>query len=204
MNLKKLRRIYLQEGLVFRRKRRPRRIVGQGAYLPPVNAKKPHDLWAMDFMHDALINGRKIKLLTLVDHYSRYCPGILVRPGFTADELCKVLDHIISVEGKPKAIISDNGTEFTSRQFRAWAERNKIELYYIRPGRPVENGFVESFNGRVRDECLNQNMFTSMEDAGDIVENWRIDYNYERPHSSLGNVTPIEFLERIKLEGKVF
>lgn len=203
MNLKKLRRIYLKEKLVLRRKRRPRRIVGQGAYLPPVVAKKPHDLWAMDFMHDALLNGRRIRLLNVIDHHSRYCPGMIVRAGFSGVELCKALDHIIAVEGKPNAIISDNGTEFTAKEFRAWAESHKIKLYYIRPGRPVENGMIESFNGRVRDECLNQNIFTSLEDAGDIVENWRMYYNTERAHSSLGNLTPIEFLEKAKLENGI-
>lgn len=199
ISLTKFRRIYRQQKLILRRRRKPRRIHGQGQYMPPIAAKKPHDLWAMDFMHDALLNGRRIKLLTIIDHHSRYCPGILVRPGFSALELCSVLDSLIAVEGKPNAIMSDNGTGFTAREFQAWAARNGIRLFYIR-GRPVENGMIESFNSRVRDECLNQNVFASIEDAGDLVEKWRIYYNEDRPHSSLGNLSPIEFMRRSKIE----
>lgn len=200
MSLKRLRRIYAKERLNLRRRRKPRRIHGQGGYLPPVIAKKPLDLWAMDFMYDTTMMGKRMRLLTIIDHHSRYCPGIFVKSGFSALELCKVLDHLIEIEGKPNAIISDNGTEFTAMEFRAWAERNKIKLFYIRPGRPVENGMIESFNGRVRDECLNHIDFTSIEDAGDQLEKWRVHYNEERPHSSLGNLSPTEFMRQSKLE----
>jgi putative transposase len=200
MSLNKFRRIYAQEKLKARRRRNPRRIHGQGGYLPPVQAKKPLDLWAMDFMYETTMTGRRMRLLTIIDHHSRYCPGIFVKSGFSALDLCKVLDHLIEIEGKPNAIISDNGTEFTAHEFKAWAERKGIQLFYIRPGRPVENGMIESFNGRVRDECLNPSDFTSLEDAGDQLEKWRVHYNEERPHSSLGYVSPSEFMKQSKLD----
>lgn len=200
MSLNKFRRIYAKEKLNLRRRKKPRRIHGQGKYLPPVQAKKPLDLWAMDFMYDTTMTGRRMRVLTIIDHHSRYCPGIFVKSGFSALELCKVLGHLIQMEGKPNAIITDNGTEFTANEFRAWAESNKIKLFYIRPGRPVENGMIESFNGRLRDELLDRTDFTSLEDAGDQVEKWRVHYNEERPHSSLGYVSPAEFMRQSKLE----
>ena len=196
MNIKKLRRIYHEEGLILRRKRKPRRIIGQGPKLPLHHVKKPHDLWAMDFMYDTLMDGRRMRVLTIIDHHSRYSPGIVVKKSFRAIDLTKILDHIIEVEGKPNALITHNGTEFTATEFKEWAERKGIKLFYIKPGRPVENGLCESFNGRVRDECLNHSVFINYEDASEIIEEWRIDYNTERPHSALDNLTPLQFMKQ--------
>jgi putative transposase len=196
LNIKKFRRLYKQEKLILRRKRKPRRIIGQGPKLPLHHVKKTHDLWAMDFMHDTLMNGRRLRVLTIIDHHSRYSPGIFIKKSFRASDLCKILDHLFETEGKPNALITDNGTEFTAIEFKEWAKRNKVELFYIRPGRPVENGLCESFNGRVRDEFLNQSVFIDYEDAAEKIEEWRNYYNKERPHSALGYLTPLQFMKQ--------
>ncbi len=202
MNLKRLRRLYRKEALILRRKRKSRRIIGQGNRLPLHRVKKPHDLWAMDFMYDTLFNGRRMRVLTSIDHHSRFSPGIFVRRSFRSPDLCKILSHLFETEGKPNALMTDNGTEFTAKEFKDWAKKNKIELFYIKPGRPVENGICESFNGRVRDEFLNQNAFINYEEASEKIEEWRVEYNTERPHSSLGNLTPNEFMKQCLKELK--
>lgn len=129
MNIKRLRRLYLQERLILRRKRKPRRIIGQGPKLPLHDVKKPHDLWAMDFMYDTLMDGRRMRILTIIDHHSRYSPGIFIKKSFRAADLCKILEHIFEVEGKPNALITDNGTEFTANEFREWAKKNGVQLF---------------------------------------------------------------------------
>lgn len=127
---------------------------------------------------------------------------MFVRGYFGSNELCRALDTLIEFYGKPKAILSDNGPEFTGKTYQGWAESKGIRVLYIRPGRPSENGFIESFNSRVRDECLNRNTFASLEDAGDILEKWRIYYNEKRPHSSLGNLSPAEFMKQLELDDR--
>jgi len=137
-------------------------------------------------------------ILTILDRHTRHCPGIFIRRSFKQRDLRYALEAAIYAHGKPGGILSDNGLEFTHTLFRKWAERQGIDLFYIRPGRPVENAFIESFNERLRDECLNRNIFENFEDAEAGIENWRQFYNDERPHSSLGNLTPKEFMKQFK------
>ena len=147
----------------------------------------------MDFVHDQLIDGRPIRMLTVVDQWSR--ESVLIEPGFSFSgaKVAEVLERIVINSGSPLSITIDHGTEFTSIALEEWAYRRGIKLDFIRPGKPTENSYIESFNGRLRDECLNVNQFLSLEDARAKIEAWRNDYNGSRPHSSLGNLTPREF-----------
>ena len=151
----------------------------------------------MDFVHDALLDGRAFPVLTVVDRWSRWSPILEVAPGIFGRSVTAALDRAIARHGKPRTITVDHGTEFTSRALDDWAQRRGITLDFIRPGKRVENGFVESFNGKLRDECLNANQFLSIEDARSKIEAWRVDYNEFRPHSSLGDRTPADFAREI-------
>ena len=156
----------------------------------------------MDFVADRLSTGRKFRALTIVDAYSRECPGIELETIFTGVRVSQVLDQIAFGRGLPQIITVDNGPEFSSHALEAWAYQRGVKLNFIRPGKPTENGYIESFNGRFRDECLNESWFTTFEEAKTRIEAWRQDYNGFRPHSSLGNLTPHAFLaeRRSKLE----
>ena len=154
----------------------------------------------MDFVMDGLATGRTIRALTVVDSYTRECPAIEVDSCLSSRRVTRVLEWVIEQRGQPEAIRCDNGPEFTSRHFLAWCEDRRIALVHIQPGRPMQNGWVESFNGRFRDECLNANWFTTMADARQKIETWREDYNNERPHSSLGYLSPREFAERLRVD----
>lgn len=196
LNIKRLRRIYKQERLILRRKKTNRRLKFKGDRVPARVLESPNQLWCMDFLFDKTQNGKTLKILTILDQYSRYCPGIFVRSEFKQRDLRYALEVAIHTFGKPAGILSDNGIEFTNPIFRTWAKEHGIDLFYITPGRPVENGMIESFNGRIRDECLNRTTFLNLEDAGIQIENWRIFYNEDRPHSSLENLTPKEFMKQ--------
>ena len=148
----------------------------------------------MDFVHDALADGRVFRCLTVVDDFTRECPVIAVATAMTGGRLAQVLDGVAGLRALPTSIVCDNGAEFTSRALLAWAERRGVRLQFIRPGKPVENAFVESFNGRPRDECLNEHWFLSLADARVLIEDWRRDFNAVRPHSGLAGRTPAEFL----------
>jgi putative transposase len=150
----------------------------------------------MDFMRDALANGRTIKVLAIVDEYTRKCFRIEVDTSINGVRVVRVLNEISQVEGLPEIIIIDNGPEFIGKALDAWAYQRGVKLAFITPGKPVENAYIESFNGRFRDECLNENWFMTLEQAREIVEEWRVDYNTERPHSSLEYMTPEEFIQR--------
>jgi len=154
----------------------------------------------MDFVHDATLDGRAFRVLTVVDQWSRWSPILEVAQSMSGRQVAEALDRAIALHGKPRSITVDHGTEFTSRALDEWAYRNGIALDFIRPGKPVENGFIESFNGKLRDECLNANEFLSIEDARCKIEAWRIDYNLHRPHTSLGQLSPAEFLRRSMTE----
>ena len=147
----------------------------------------------MDFMHDELFNGDQIRLLTLVDNFSRVSPWIEVDRSLSGARVVKVLQRVRLKHGLPKTIRVDHGTEFTSKAFDQWAYINGVEIDFTRPGKPTDNAFIEPFNGRVRQECLNENWFLSLEDACSKVEAWRQEYNNERPHSVLGNQAPARF-----------
>ena len=147
----------------------------------------------MDFMHDELFDGRRIRLLTIVDLFTRESLAIVVRQRFRATDVVMALDQLGQSRRFPKAIRVDNGTEFTSKAMDRWAYERKVTLDFSRPGKPTDNAFIESFNGSVRAECLNENWFLSLEDAREKIESWRVDYNEHRPHSALGNLAPKEF-----------
>ena len=149
--------------------------------------------WAMDFIVDGLATGRMVRILSVVDAYTRECLALEADTSLGSGRVTRVLERLIDERGRPENVRSDNGPEFTSRRMLGWAEDWKVGLVHIQPGRPMQNGHVESFNGRLRDECLNPNWFTSLSDARRKVESWRLDYNLQRPHSSLNYLPPAEF-----------
>ena len=187
-------RLYCLENLQLRMRsrRRKRRSLHRGAAPLPTGR---HQYWAMDFVHDQLANGRAFRVLTVVDKWSR--ESVLLEADFTLSGQC-VADAFdrLGAHPLPKAITVDNGTEFTSKALDEWAYHHGVLLDFIRPGKPTENGMIESFNGRLRDECLNVHTFTSLDDVREKLEAWRVDYNHHRPHGSLGHLTPSEFVER--------
>ena len=190
MNHKKLYRLYREEHLAVRRLRR-KRLLRPAA--PVAQLTRANQEWAMDFVMDGLATGRAVRALTAVDEYTRECLAIEVDSCLSSRRVTRVLEWVIQQRGKPEAVRCDNGPEFTSRHFLAWCEEQQIRLIHIQPGRPMQNGRVESFNGRLRDECLNANWFPTMNEAKRKIEAWREEYNRERPHSSLGYQTPEEF-----------
>lgn len=194
VNHKKVERIYAQEGLALRRRKRRKKFVGPRVPLPVPSGPNQH--LSMDFVHDRLINGRKIRALTIVDNFSRESPALEVDTSIGGRRVVRVLERLVERNGAPDAITIDNGTEFDGKAMDEWAFKWKVRLDFIRPGKPNENAFAESFNGKFRDECLNENLFETLDHARKVIEDWRIDYNEERPHSSLEDMTPKEFLER--------
>jgi putative transposase len=190
VNHKRLYRVYREAGLSVRRRERKRLERGQ-AGMPPLS--RPNQEWSADFVSDALANGRALRALTVLDDFTKESPAIEVDTSLSAQRVTRVLDGVIEERGDPESLRIDNGPEFTSRHFVAWAESRKIRLIYIQPGKPVQNSYIESFNGRFRDECLNANWFENLADARQKIEAWRVDYNQQRPHSSLAYRTPQEF-----------
>ncbi len=152
--------------------------------------------WSLDFVMDTMVSGRRFRILTVVDDFTRECLGLVVDTSLTGPRVVRELDRIGELRGYPRMLVSDNGTEFTSNAILAWQQDRDVEWHYIAPGKPMQNGFVESFNGRLRDECLNEHLFTNLKEARQIIEEWRIDYNTNRPHSSLNGLTPTEFAAR--------
>jgi putative transposase len=195
INHKRVRRLYRLEGLQLRMRvrRRKHAALHRGPAPAPMG---PTERWSMDFVHDALADGRPFRVLTVVDQWSRQSPLLMVGTGMTGQRVGEALDFVLLGGPTPKSITVDHGTEFQSRALEDWAYRRGVQLDFIRPGKPVENAFIESFNGRLRDECLNVNQFTSIEDARAKIEAWRIDYNHHRPHGSLGHRTPVEFAQQ--------
>jgi putative transposase len=194
LNHKRTERIYRQENLSIRSKKRKKTTSELRIQVP--DADRPNQIWAMDFMSDALFNGRTIRLLTLIDECSRESLAIEVDTSINGVRVTNVLNRVAMLRGLPDMIKVDNGPEFISKAMDAWAYQRQIHLQFSRPGKPVDNRFIESFNGRFRDECLNDNWFMSLKDAREIVETWRMDYNSARPHSSLDDLTPAEFFDK--------
>jgi putative transposase len=190
VDVKRVHRLYRHEGLAVRRLKR-KRIVRPVPSAADVMA--PNQEWAMDFVFDSLASGRAIRALTVVDSFTRECPVIEVATGISAPAVTRALDRVIEQRGRPKSLRCDNGPEFTSRHLLGWCEEKGIQLIHTQPGRPMQNGHVESFNGKLRDECLNANWFLNLADARRRIENWRVEYNSERPHSSLDYRTPDEY-----------
>lgn len=190
VNLKRVHRVYREEKLMARRLNR-KRIVGTAPLAGYLTG--PDQEWAIDFVADAIQTGRGIRILTIVDSYTRECPALLVDTSLSGQQVTRLLERVIEQRGRPRALRCDNGPEFTSRHFIGWCEANGITLIHIQPGKPMQNGYVESFNGRFRAECLNANWFLNLKDAREKIECWRQEYNSERPHSSLAYRTPDEF-----------
>jgi putative transposase len=194
INHKRVERIYREEGLSIRIRRRKKMAAALRADIP----KPAHvnHVWSMDFVQDSLGDGRRIKTLTVVDEYTRKCHRIEVDTSINGMRVVRALNEIAVKDGLPEIIMIDNGPEFIGKALDAWAYQRGIKLHYINPGKPVENAYIESFNGKFRDECLNENWFMSFEHARSVIEEWRIDYNSQRPHSSLNYMTPEEFIEK--------
>ena len=197
VNHKAVYRIYCQEGLNLRAKSKRKRI--SQARIPKVDVNAINQRWALDFISDALFNGRRFRALTMMDVYSRECLNIYADNKITGDTVVDILDSISYHRGRPERIRVDNGPEFISKVLDNWSYQNNIKLEFSRPGKPVDNAFIESFNGSLRDECLNTNWFLSIEDARNKLEVWRRDYNEFRPHSSLGNMTPSGFARSLPI-----
>jgi putative transposase len=193
VNHKRTERIYKEEGLALRRKRRRKGTAGTRVIIPA--PERPNQKWSMDFVSDSVVTGRRFRALTIVDDYSRECPAIEVDTSLGGARVVNVLERLAEMRGLPEVITVDNGPEFAGKVLDEWAYRKGVKLSFIRSGKPIENAFAESFNGRLRDECLNDNWFLSIRHAREVIEAWRKDYNSVRPHSSLGGLAPREFME---------
>ena len=191
VNHKKLFRLYCEEKLSVRRRSGRKRAIGTRR--PMIVALQPNERWSLDFVSDQMTDGRRFRILTVGDDCTRENLTLLADTSLSGLRVARELDRLIAIRGKPKMIVSDNGSEFTSNAILEWAERRQIEWHYIAPGKPMQNGYIESFNGRLRDECLNETLFSSMTEARGKLAIWRTDYNTNRPHSQLGWQTPNEF-----------
>ena len=193
VNAKRIYRLYREEELIVRTKQRRKMARRQRATTPGM-AVRPNQRWSMDFVSDKLADGRSFRILTVVDQFTRECVGLEADRSMTGKKVAEVLESAKPERGSlPESITVDNGSEFSSRALEAWAIANDVQLCFIRPGRPVENGFIESFNGRLRDECLNVEWFSSLEDARQKLAKFREHYNQQRPHSALADRTPAAF-----------
>jgi putative transposase len=186
VNHKRVYRVYREAGLLVRRKAR-KRLVREGSVKPVLTAANQE--WALDFVHDGMASGRAMRVLSVIDAHTRECLALEVDASFASRRVTRVLEQIVVERGVPVAIRCDNGPELTSRHFLAWCVERKIDLVHIQPGRPMQNGHVESFNGKLRDECLNVSWFTNLWDA----RRKQKEFNEEKPHSSLGHRTPMQF-----------
>lgn len=191
MNHKKLYRLYREEKLMVRRRGGRKRALGTRTPLRLLNTI--NERWSLDFVADSLSDGRRFRILCIVDDFSRECLATVVDTSLSGIRVVRELEQLIRVRGQPKIIVSDNGTELTSVAVLRWVP-GRVAWHYIEPGKPVQNAFIESFNSRLRDECLNEHAFVNLTEAREIITSWRHDYNFVRPHSSLGRLTPSEFV----------
>jgi len=194
VNAKRVYRLYVEEGLQIRNKR-PKRKVAAKLREGRVAPRKPNEVWAMDFLSDQLFDGTKIRILTIIDAFSKISPAIDVRARYTGADVVRTLERVTAEHGLPASIRVDQGPEFISKDLDLWAFMNGVVLDFSRPGKPTDNAFAEAFNGKVRAECIDQNWFLSLDDARSKCEAYRDDHNTCRPHSSLGNKTPKEFIK---------
>lgn len=192
INRKRVHRLYREEGLCLRAKRPKRRRMAVARQVRPA-ATEPNQRWAMDFMSDALHDGRQLRVLTMVDTCTRECLALEARATFRSEDVAAVLTRVGLERGLPTAINVDNGTEFTARALDHWAYTHQVELDYSRRGKPTDNAFIEAFNSLVRRECLSQHYFSTLEEARHVLETWRQEYNNHRPHGSLRDRTPAEY-----------
>ncbi len=194
-NIKRIRRVYREAGLAVKRRKGRKRAIGTRLPLPQVD--KPNQIWSLDFVSDALACGRKLRVLGIEDQYAREGMALVVDTSLPGLRVVRELERLCRERRcYPKCIKSDNGTELTSRVVLQWALEHNVEWHYITPGRPMENGFTESFNGKMRDEFLNEHWFTTLAEAQHLAAEWLHDYNHVRPHSSLDYKTPMEFLKQ--------
>lgn len=199
INKKKTQRLYREEGLTVRRRKGRKRAVGARAPAPV--AALPNQRWSLDFVHDQLVTGRRFRVLNVVDDVTRECLAAVPDTSISGKRVVRELADLVAVHGKPTTIVSDNGTELTSNAVLEWCGEARIEWHYTTPGKPTQNAFVESFNGRMRDELLNETLFTSLAHAREKIAAWVHDYNTGRPHSSLGYATPAAFAADLKKQG---
>jgi putative transposase len=195
INPKKVYRIYTELGLKCRVKPRKKRLS-----MPIVPLQIPSSsgkVWSMDFVQDSFYSGKRFRILNIIDVFSRECVSSEAELSITAERVIMILDKLKANRNLPEQIVVDNGPEFTSKKFLKWAAENKVEIRFINKGRPMENGFVESFNGKFRNECLNENWFKDLKEAKQIITEWKEHYNTSRPHSSLGGMSPLEYLKKV-------
>jgi putative transposase len=198
VNHKRVYRLYKNANLAVRRRKKVKRPPNER--VPLQIARKVNDVWSMDFVSDSLSNGRRIKCLTVADDFSHECVDIAVDFGISGQYVTRLLDQAAIFIGYPVAVRTDNGPEFTIRAFLAWTTLHGISHILIQPGRPMQNGYIESFNGKFRDECLNEQWFQNMPQARDCISEWRKDYNEVRPHSSLGRIPPAQFAKQQRIQ----
>ncbi len=201
VNRKRVQRLYREERLQVRRRGGRKRALGVRA--PMAVPDRPNARWSLDFVHDQMTDGRRFRILGVVDDCTRECLALVPDTSISGQRVARELDAVVARRGAPVAIVSDNGTELTSNAILAWSDEHSIAWEYIQPGKPVQNAFAESFNGRLRDELLNQTLFRSIRHAREVLAAWRADYNRERPHSSLGWLTPNEYAAQIEQRGDV-
>jgi len=194
INHKRIERLYREEGLSLRRRRRRTRLSHLRVNGP--RARAENQVWAVDFIHDALWDGRRFRALTVLDEWSRECLAVEAGTALPGERVVLVLERLCATRGRPAVIQSDNGPEFRGRVMDEWAYRSGVRLQFIEPGKPIQNAFIEAFNSRLRDECLNEQVFLSLEDARHKLETWRVQYNCARPHSSLGYLSPAEYAQK--------
>jgi putative transposase len=199
VNAKRVYRIYREENLGVRTAKRKKR--GLHLRVPLPEPSGPNQRWSMDFVSDRLVDGRWFRILTVVDQYTRECLCAYADRSQTGEKVVFQMKRLVALRGAPQSITTDNGSEFAGKAMETWAYQNEVKLDLIRPGKPVENGYIESFNGRLRDECLNGEIFFSLADARAKLDRWCHDYNEQRPHSSLGDRTPAEFAKVLGQRG---
>ena len=195
VNRKRTYRLYRDAGLAVRRRKRKR--IGLAERCPLPKPAAANVSWSMDFVSDGLADGRRVRCLTIVDDWNRECLAIEVDTSITGRRVVGVLERLADLRGLPASITVDHGPEFEGQVLDAWAYQRGVRLSFIRPGKPVENAYIESFNGKFRDECLNEHWFVTLAQARRVIETWRIEYNTERPHSSLGDLPPTLFAQRV-------
>src|SRR5690348_11499867 len=194
LNHKKLRRLYAEERLQVRRRGGRKRALGTRA--PMILPQGPNQRWSLDFLSDTLTDGRRFRILAVVDNFTRECLCLVADTSLSGTRVARELDAIIAARGRPLLCVSDNGTELTSMAILHWCQETGIEWHYIAPGKPTQNAFIESFNGRLRDELLNETLFVSLAHARSALADWKLDYNTVRPHSAIGNIPPAAYANR--------
>jgi len=192
VNPKRIYRLYTEDGLTVRTKLRKK--LARRSRVPMPRATRPNQKWSMDFMSAKLLDGRWFRVLTVIDQFTRECLALLADRALNGRRVALALSQLVAERGTPESITADNGSEFASKAMDAWTYQYGVQLQFIRPGKPIDNGYIESFNGRLRDECLNVETFLHLSDVTEKLEHWRLDYNQVRPHSALADRSPEEFV----------